>query len=212
MIPFLFLALALLTQGTSPSRRLGLGTSAGGGASSRKHSGNTQARFLRSVGKLWPRDGPRLGHSRGLVSAGSVEVAADIELLAACLSVGLPLGEAVKAVSAVSQPALAEAWKHVSVMLDMGVPTHRAWEPIRSIEKLSCLADLAELSTHSGAMMAQECHRLAQKIVESAGDDATARAERAGVLIALPLAICFLPAFFVLGLAPVVISLGSQLF
>ncbi|MDU6013102.1 MAG: type II secretion system F family protein, partial [Corynebacterium sp.] len=36
-------------------------------------------------------------------------------------------------------------------------------------------------------------------------------AERAGVFIALPLAVCFLPAFIVLGLAPVVISLGAQL-
>ena len=40
---------------------------------------------------------------------------------------------------------------------------------------------------------------------------ATARAERAGVLIALPLTLCFLPAFLVLGLAPVVISLGTAL-
>lgn len=211
MITYFFLAFALLILGVSPRRRLAMGTSQAGGASSSKNGGSSWAGLLARVGPLWARDGPRGGQGRDSLSGNSVEVAADIELLGACLSAGLPLGDAVKAVSEVSQPALAEVWKHVGVLLDMGVPTRRAWEPVRRLEKLTELADLAELSTHSGAVMAQGCHRLAQKMTDSVGDEATARAERAGVLIALPLATCFLPAFFVLGLAPVVISLGSHL-
>ena len=38
-----------------------------------------------------------------------------------------------------------------------------------------------------------------------------AEAERAGVLIALPMTLCYLPAFFLLGLAPMVISLGTSI-
>ena len=38
-----------------------------------------------------------------------------------------------------------------------------------------------------------------------------ARADRAGVLISLPLALCFLPAFIVLGLVPIVVSLSTQM-
>ena len=40
---------------------------------------------------------------------------------------------------------------------------------------------------------------------------APAEAERAGVLIALPMTLCYLPAFFLLGLAPMVISLGTSI-
>ncbi|MFD1151692.1 secretion system protein, partial [Saccharothrix hoggarensis] len=38
-------------------------------------------------------------------------------------------------------------------------------------------------------------------------DQAEARAQRAAVLVAGPLALCFLPAFLCLGVAPVVIGL-----
>ena len=41
-------------------------------------------------------------------------------------------------------------------------------------------------------------------------DAAEARAQRAGVLIAAPLGLCFLPAFLVLGVAPVVIGLAGE--
>ena len=40
---------------------------------------------------------------------------------------------------------------------------------------------------------------------------AEATAQRAGVLITVPLGLCFLPAFFCLGIAPVVAGLASQL-
>jgi pilus assembly protein TadC len=39
---------------------------------------------------------------------------------------------------------------------------------------------------------------------------AEARAQRAGVLIAAPLGLCFLPAFLVLGVVPVVIGLAGE--
>jgi hypothetical protein len=41
-------------------------------------------------------------------------------------------------------------------------------------------------------------------------DTAQARAQRAGVLVAGPLGLCFLPAFLVLGIAPVVIGLAGE--
>ena len=41
-------------------------------------------------------------------------------------------------------------------------------------------------------------------------DIAEARAQRAGVLIAAPLGLCFLPAFLVFGVAPVVIDLAAE--
>jgi pilus assembly protein TadC len=41
---------------------------------------------------------------------------------------------------------------------------------------------------------------------------AAAAAERAGVLIAGPLGLCFLPAFVCLGIVPVVVGLAGEIF
>mgnify|MGYP001942212230 FL=1 len=67
------------------------------------------------------------------------------------------------------------------------------------------------MTNSSGAALAQGCERIASNLRADAADHAKTKAERAGVLIAIPLTAFFLPAFFVLGLAPVVISLGTNL-
>ena len=48
------------------------------------------------------------------------------------------------------------------------------------------------------------------RVRDALADAAEARAQRAGVLIAAPLGLCFLPAFLVLGVAPVVIGLAGE--
>lgn len=75
---------------------------------------------------------------------------------------------------------------------------------------LEQLASLVTLSHASGTAVAEGCDRIITELREAAADDATAAAERAGVLISIPLAAFFLPAFFVLGLVPVIIGLGAE--
>ena len=87
-----------------------------------------------------------------------------------------------------------------------------AWSALASQPHLEELVRLTQLSGESGAAMATGCHRLVAQLRAEASAQATAREERAGVFIAAPLAVCFLPAFLVLGLIPVLISLGQQLF
>jgi len=77
---------------------------------------------------------------------------------------------------------------------------------------LGALASLVVMSDHSGAAITAGCQRIIATLRAEATAHATAAAERAGVFIAFPLAVCFLPAFIVLGLVPVVISLGAELF
>ena len=69
----------------------------------------------------------------------------------------------------------------------------------------------ASSSHHSGAGLSNGCSRIAARLRDDGADHATAEAERAGVLIALPMTLCYLPAFFLLGLAPMVISLGTSI-
>lgn len=149
-----------------------------------------------------PRDGP--------FAADAERCASDIELFAACVSAGLPAGAAAAAV-ADTYVVGRGPWHTVASLTALGVEPQRAWAELRHLPGGEDLAGLVTLSATSGTSLADGCRRIAAQLRATAGDRAKAKAERAGVLIAIPLTACFLPAFFVLGLAPAVISLGQTL-
>ncbi|WJZ01483.1 type II secretion system F family protein [Corynebacterium freiburgense] len=138
----------------------------------------------------------------------TLETAADVDLFAACIRAGLSSAHAASAVARITDT---ETWHTIASLLAIGVPAERAWAPADGIAGLEELASLARISERSGAAMTTGCNRVAENIRAQVTDKATATAERAGVLIAMPLTMCFLPAFFILGLAPTVISLALTL-
>ncbi|MGH3521756.1 MAG: type II secretion system F family protein, partial [Mycobacterium sp.] len=73
------------------------------------------------------------------------------------------------------------------------------------------LLRLARRSAASGAALADAGAELATPCRHVAAHSAGAAAERAGVLIAGPLGLCFLPAFVCLGVVPVVAGLAGDL-
>ncbi|MCP2270714.1 hypothetical protein LV75_003215 [Actinokineospora diospyrosa] len=54
--------------------------------------------------------------------------------------------------------------------------------------------------------------RLAAEVRDQVEQQAEARAQRASVLITLPLGLCYLPAFLTLGVLPVVLGLTARTF
>jgi len=163
-----------------------------------------------------PRDGPtaRGGLISKLKPAAPLDplaVAGDVELFAACLAAGLSVHGATTAVARTADAQTKQLWETVAALFGVGVPAHSAWGHMKGHAGLADLAQLVIMSGQSGATIAAGCHRICTSLRAEASAHATAQAERAGVFIALPLAVCFLPAFIVLGLAPVVISLGAQL-
>ena len=124
-----------------------------------------------------------------------------------CLSAGLSPARAAAAVATTSSCA---AWRSTASLLSLGVDADRAWRELAQAPGLGELAALARSSHHSGAGLSNGCSRIAARLRDDGADHATAEAERAGVLIALPMTLCYLPAFFLLGLAPMVISLGTS--
>ncbi|MGA3256827.1 MAG: type II secretion system F family protein, partial [Mycobacterium sp.] len=72
------------------------------------------------------------------------------------------------------------------------------------------LLRLARRSASSGSALADGVADLADQSRDAAAHAATAAAERAGVLIAGPLGLCFLPAFVCLGIVPVVAGLAAD--
>lgn len=137
------------------------------------------------------------------------EHAGDIELFSACLMAGLGAQGAATAVATASQNP---SWGRTARLLALGIDAERAWAELASIPALAELAHMASCSGRSGAALTEACQRIATEHREQAKEEATAQAERAGVLIALPMTLCYLPAFFLLGLVPVLVGMGSNFF
>ncbi len=93
----------------------------------------------------------------------------------------------------------------------MGADPQQAWQPALECPDTARLARVARRSGRSGAALAAALAALATEVRAGARERSEARAQRAGVLITGPLGLCFLPAFLVIGVVPVVVGLAGQL-
>lgn len=103
------------------------------------------------------------------------------------------------------------ALRAVTALLALGADPGRAWTPAESISALAPIAAAARRSTVGGVGLAQAVRDQATAQSLETAQDLERRAGRAGVLMAAPLGLCFLPAFICLGLAPVIIALLADL-
>lgn len=139
-----------------------------------------------------------------------LSMAAAWDLMAACLHAGLPVADSVRAVAErLPGPAGGEL-RSVADRLALGAAPHVAWE-VPEGSPLHRVARAARRSAHSGAALAEVAVAASTDVRATARELAAARGQRAAVLITGPLGLCFLPAFLVLGVAPVVIGLASGL-
>lgn len=134
---------------------------------------------------------------------GPFDMAANWDLLAACLRAGLPVPTAVRAVEV---PAL----QQVAELLALGADPQQAWAPALEHPGTAPLAVAARRTARSGTALAGAAAELAERVRADAADQAEARAQRAAVLVAGPLALCFLPAFVCVGVLPVVLGLAGK--
>jgi pilus assembly protein TadC len=162
---------------------------------------------------------PRSARAERLRAAADLPLAAD--LLAAALRAGAPVDRAAGAVGAALGGPLGERLLRVSRALRLGATAEEAW---RHVAELSVggaagqpagfdrLAAAAVRSASSGAALAGLLARLADELRATRLAAAEAAARRAGVLVVLPLGLCFLPAFVLAGLVPVIVAvLGDVL-
>jgi pilus assembly protein TadC len=115
--------------------------------------------------------------------------------------------------TAPSAPAgLARLLSRAADLLALGDEPASAWtSPGGPVGKnAEALLRLARRSASSGTALAQGVAELADQSRHEAADAASAAAERASVLIAGPLGLCYLPAFVCLGIIPVVAGLAGD--
>lgn len=140
----------------------------------------------------------------------NADLAGGWELMATCLEAGLPVAAAVDAAAARIEGEAALAMRRVAGLLQLGSAPDRAWATVSGTSGLASFARAAQRSADTGAGLARVARNESARLRAGLTDQAEARAERAAVLIAAPLGLCFLPAFLVLGIAPVIIGLTGE--
>lgn len=133
------------------------------------------------------------------------------DLMAACLAAGATPVDAARAVSTALGDPIAESLCRLTGALDLGADPSRAWAALAADAPLRPLARAAARSAETGAPLAS----LLAAVADDQRDEARARAEAtaraSGVKSVAPLAACFLPAFILIGIVPVVASLALPL-
>ncbi|MBV9030143.1 MAG: type II secretion system F family protein [Pseudonocardiales bacterium] len=154
----------------------------------------------------WARRGTGTG-----TGVESLALAGAWELLAACLRAGMPVPVAVRAVAEGLDAPAGPALRRTAELLALGADPTQAWRPALECTATARLAKAARRSGRSGSALAESLVRLAAEVRAGARERSEARAQRAGVLIAAPLGLCFLPAFLAIGVVPVLIGLAAGL-
>jgi pilus assembly protein TadC len=135
-----------------------------------------------------------------------------LDLLAAALAAGVPLADAVEAVSEAAGPRLAERLRPVAALLRAGAPAEEAWASWTIDPSLAPVARALVRAGQHGSAPAARVARLAARQRATSRADANRAAQTASVYAVLPLGLCFLPAFVLVGVVPIVIGLVRHAF
>ncbi len=138
------------------------------------------------------------------------ETAALADLLAACLAAGCTPLDAVEAVVRARPGPVADCLAAAAARVRAGADPVTVWRGLDDPPTLAglgrALARTAESGTAVAGAVTAEAHRH-RSARRMAAETALARLD---VLAAIPLGLCFLPAFVCLGVIPVVVDLGAH--
>ena len=142
----------------------------------------------------------------------ALAVASTFDVFAACLTSGMAVSTAATAAASSAPYSLAKVLNRAGDMLALGADPAAAWanSDVSLDTHGEALLRLARRSAVSGAALAQGVADLAEQSRHDAASTADARAQRASVLIAGPLGLCYLPAFVCLGIVPIVAGLAGD--
>lgn len=166
---------------------------------------------------LWQRRSPGAAAAREAPGAraeavrvrGQLPAAAD--LLAACMDAGAGLCEATEAVGRSVGDPLGGMLLRVAAELRLGADPARSWARFGTEPGAAALGRCLERACRSGASPVRQVDALAEDCRATEARAGQARARRAGILATAPLGLCFLPAFLLVGVAPMVIGIARTI-
>jgi pilus assembly protein TadC len=136
---------------------------------------------------------------------------AALDLLAACLAAGAAPAQAFAAVGEAFDGEVGIVLSAVARLVMLGAPVENAWSTCLGDPRWAPVARAVIRAHHSGAALTDVLVHLADDRRRALRTDAQVAAERAGIAIVLPLGACFLPAFVLVGVVPVVAGFAHAL-
>jgi len=140
---------------------------------------------------------------------GPVDVVAVLGLLDAAITSGAGLPAALAAVGRALGGEDGRALVRASAALIMGAGWASAWVELPT--RLAPVATCLEPTWTTGAAPGPSLRAAAERLVRERRTLAREAAGRLGVRLVIPLGLCFLPAFVLIGLVPVMVSVGVEL-
>ena len=135
-----------------------------------------------------------------------------LDLVAVSLLAGLPTPDALAAVADAvehTDAELSSPLRAVAARIRLGATPDQAWTDVPGGAGLAPVTAVLVRASAGGASVRSALEHTSQRLRSEADSAATARAERAAVMVAGPLGLCFLPAFVCVGVLPVVVGLAD---
>lgn len=158
----------------------------------------------RAVGWL-----PRGSSARSAPREAAPDTALLLELVAAALSAGAPVPRALSTIADELPGDVGAGLRRAAGALALGASWSTAWADVPAAVR--AVGDALEPTATTGASpvpLLRSAAAAARRRRRAAG---RAAAGRVGVWLVLPLGLCFLPAFLLLGVVPVVLSIAGGL-
>ncbi|WP_240506102.1 type II secretion system F family protein [Thermoactinospora rubra] len=133
-----------------------------------------------------------------------------VDLMVACLQAGQPVTAATAITASAIGGPLGRRLTWVSTQLRLGADTEPTWSHLGRDPAVRQLSAAMIRAARSGAPVADALIRVADDARASARAASTAKARRVGVMAVAPLGLCFLPAFVLLGIIPVIAGLAES--
>ncbi|MEV4390498.1 type II secretion system F family protein [Nonomuraea sp. NPDC049607] len=157
---------------------------------------------------LHRREPPHSRQEREQITA-DLPFAAD--LMTACLLAGQPVTAATDLAATTIGGPLGQRLAWVSSQLRLGADPEPTWATLTRDPALSRLSRAMSRAAQTGAPLADVLTRLADDARDAARAASLAAARTVGVKAVAPLGLCFLPAFVLLGIIPVIAGLASTI-
>lgn len=232
-VSFLAACAVWLTIPSRPLARLEAPTAVAVGVSPRRSGWSWPRRIvvaLLALALVWWLMPSALGAVLGLLAGGGAVVATGyirapedtgqaarelpdaLDFLAVCLKAGAPIQVAIATVADISPPTTAGLLRRVLSHFHVGRSTEESWAELKEHPVWGLAARDLVRSARSGISLVDVLRLHAEDARQAQKDRDTKRARTVGVKSVVPLMACFLPAFVLVGVVPIVASLLGSFF
>lgn len=135
-----------------------------------------------------------------------------VDLLAACLRAGRPPQAAIATVSRAVDGPLATLLAELEHRLDLGADPIDAWSVLRAEPACAPFARAVQRALRTGAPLANTLESQSTDLRQSRRWTADEQSRAVETRSVLPLGLCFLPAFVLLGVVPTIASTFTNVF